>query len=194
MGASNLFQDFKDLDSQFTSGRDDQRTKSIRRIPVRAVEDIEYLKVTSSQWTSGLIFLLWMLTGIKKARVLPLPVLAAPKTSRLARASGRALRWISVSWVKPAFLRPSLVLSERGRSLKYFESPNASYINSIREREKSQPTIDPMNRPSLTGFFSLVSMASIAACSFLRRTTRALSFFSGCFVLWGDIVVIDQIG
>lgn len=44
MRASNPFQDFKDLYSQFTSGRDDQRTKPIRRIPVRPVEDIEDLK------------------------------------------------------------------------------------------------------------------------------------------------------
>ena len=42
-----------------------------------------------------------------KAKVLPLPVFAAPRTSFPFNASGSAFFWISVSTVKCAFLSPS---------------------------------------------------------------------------------------
>lgn len=51
-----------------------------------------------------------------KARVLPLPVFAAPRTSRSLRARGVARDWISVRVWKWEAWRPEAVGSERGRS------------------------------------------------------------------------------
>ena len=51
------------------------------------------------------------------ARVLPLPVLAAPRMSRPASACGMVARWMAVSSLKRASARPRCVASERGMSL-----------------------------------------------------------------------------
>jgi hypothetical protein len=54
-----------------------------------------------------------------KASVFPLPVFAAPRISVPFNARGMALAWISVSSTKWEDLRPALVKSERGRSVKF---------------------------------------------------------------------------
>ena len=51
------------------------------------------------------------------ARVLPLPVLAAPRMSRPASACGMVARWMAVSSLKRASASPRCVASERGMSL-----------------------------------------------------------------------------
>ena len=58
-------------------------------------------------------FLLYRIsrTGMRKARVLPLPVLAAPNTSFPFSDTGRLLAWISVISTKKAFFRPADELS-----------------------------------------------------------------------------------
>ena len=55
---------------------------------------------------------------MRKARVLPLPVLAAPSMSRPLRASGMARAWMSVRVSKWEERRPAAVAAERGRSVK----------------------------------------------------------------------------
>jgi hypothetical protein len=49
------------------------------------------------------------MAGRRKASVLPLPVRAAPRTSRPARRMGMEADWMGVVWVKP--------ISERARSV-----------------------------------------------------------------------------
>ena len=49
------------------------------------------------------------MAGRRKASVLPLPVRAAPRTSRPARSMGMEADWMGVVWVKP--------ISERARSV-----------------------------------------------------------------------------
>ena len=53
-------------------------------------------------------------TGIKKAKVLPEPVLAAPSTSLPFSAKGIAFIWIGVISVKKAAERPSAVGVHKG--------------------------------------------------------------------------------
>ncbi|KXT09511.1 hypothetical protein AC579_7187 [Pseudocercospora musae] len=57
-------------------------------------------------------------TGMRNAKVLPLPVFAAPRTSFPFKASGMALAWMSVRLLKCAVFNPAFVGSERGRSVK----------------------------------------------------------------------------
>ena len=57
-------------------------------------------------------------TGMRKASVLPLPVLAAPRQSAPLRARGIALAWISVRVLKFEAARPDEVGPDRGRSEK----------------------------------------------------------------------------
>lgn len=54
------------------------------------------------------------LTGIMKARVLPEPVLAAPRMSRPQSAWGREALWMSVMTTNLAARKASLVFLESG--------------------------------------------------------------------------------
>lgn len=54
---------------------------------------------------------------MRKDNVLPLPVLAAPRTSLPFKASGRLFACMSVMVVNEAFLSPLRVLSDSGSSL-----------------------------------------------------------------------------
>lgn len=59
---------------------------------------------------------------MRKASVLPLPVLAAPRMSRPFRARGMARDWMSVRTSKWEARRPDAVGMERGRSVKFLIS------------------------------------------------------------------------
>lgn len=58
-----------------------------------------------------------------KARVLPEPVFAAPRTSRPQRAWGKAARWISLISVKLFFRSASLVFCDSGSSSNRVHAP-----------------------------------------------------------------------
>lgn len=55
--------------------------------------------------------------GMRKARVFPDPVLAAPMRSFPDRRGGMAIDWICVRRVNPSFDRAVWVGSERGRAV-----------------------------------------------------------------------------
>jgi hypothetical protein len=85
--------------------------------------------------------------GMRKARVLPLPVRAEPRTSFPLRDTGRLFAWISVMSTKNAFLSPAcvdgqnrqlqgrkiiprFVCSDMGNSEKVLSPSGATYVKS----------------------------------------------------------------
>ena len=80
-----------------------------------------------------------VVTGIKKANVLPLPVLAAPSKSAPLRAMPMDSLWISVGSRYLLFSRPFMVRLHSGKSLKAFiwlESI-ASYLDTMSDTSVS---------------------------------------------------------
>ncbi len=62
------------------------------------------------------------MAGMRKARVLPEPVLAAPSTSFPARRGGIAFSWTGVIVLKPISFNALIVGSESSRSEKGLRS------------------------------------------------------------------------
>lgn len=60
------------------------------------------------------------LTGIRKAKVFPLPVFAAPRISKPRRLRPILSCCISVGFINPHSFNPLIVLPESGKSLKEF--------------------------------------------------------------------------
>ena len=67
-------------------------------------------------------------TGIRNARVFPLPVRAAPSTSFPLSDTGILWAWMSVMFTKNAFFKPRFVFSDIGRSEKAFKPSGTSYF------------------------------------------------------------------
>lgn len=133
------------LQGQLPSGRDDEGAQPVQRSPPLTIQPLEHLhrcaglhgmpRSSGALWrghgcVSGCS---WRhaphatdlpcnpplstrkLTGIRNARVLPDPVLAAPRTSLPARACGSTALCTAVGWVNPAAASPALVFRDRGK-------------------------------------------------------------------------------
>lgn len=82
------------------------------------ISKVAHIERCKSVPLRGLNFILCSnsMAGIKKARVFPEPVLAAPSTSLPASSGGIALSWIGVMCVKPISARALVVGSESSSS------------------------------------------------------------------------------
>ncbi|EWY84890.1 hypothetical protein FOYG_12248 [Fusarium oxysporum NRRL 32931] len=94
------------------------------------------------------------MTGIRKARVFPEPVLAAPRTSRPASEGGMPLLWISVILVNFISLMAFMVFSERFSSAKDCDSAPATGGNV---------SFPPSGRSVLSSALSSASSASFSS-------------------------------
>ena len=105
------------------------------------------------------------LTGMRKASVLPEPVLAAPSTSRPHSAWGSAARWMAVRVTNLASFSASLVYPERGRSSNLRAAANEARPGSATAASGLLPRGGACS--AITASNCLISTSS--ACERLRR-------------------------
>ena len=128
-------------------------------------------------------------SGMIKAKVLPEPVLAAPRTSSPRSANDIDSRWISVGSENPDSASPFWVFDERGKSLKDFTSLEFTFEYfpvsfSISASSKSVFLGRGLNwgRPSCLFFLKCFLPCSIFNGIFFKGI-KSLQIFHICYCL-----------
>jgi len=118
-----------------------------------------------------------------KAKVLPLPVFAAPRMSFPFNARGSAFFCISVNIVKCAFLSPSSQQALSAMQRYHPESAVKGAIPQIGRRHFHHPFISPSICWTGTKASARSSSSSSCRCCRIRLCFLTSLFFVGFFIL-----------